>query len=175
MRHVREVRKVRAVLTCEVRQVLRCGAARRRTSDILQCREAKNANRSCSSCFVHRMAKHFSELICYQLGRQLRQEIFGLTTQPTFDQDLRFRGQLRDAASSVCSNISEGFGRSTHRDFARFLDMSRSSVNEIENRLGESVERKYLKAAEIDKALNLGKRTRVATSRLMAYLKRTPD
>src|SRR5207248_858125 len=106
------------------------------------------------------MAKHFSELICYQLGRQLRQEIFGLTTQPTFDQDLRFRGQLRDAASSVCSNISEGFGRSTHRDFARFLDMSRSSVNEIENRL------EYLKAAEIDKALNLGKRTRVAASRL---------
>jgi four helix bundle protein len=121
------------------------------------------------------VAKHFSELVCYQLGRELRKDVFSLTTQPAFNCDLKLRSQLRGAASSVCSNIAEGFGRATHRDFARFLDMSRASINEIEDRLGESVERKYLKAAEIDRALNLGKRTRVATSRLMAYLKRTPD
>jgi hypothetical protein len=100
------------------------------------------------------MAQHFSELVCWQLARDLRNEVFRL--------------------SSAASNIAEGFGRRSHRDFAHFLDMSRASVNEIANRLGESAERRYLDEDEIATALNLVVRTRSATSRLMAYLLTTP-
>ena len=119
-------------------------------------------------------AKHFSELICWQLARDLRQIVFDLTSRSTFNADFKLRGQLNDAASSACANIAEGFGRKTHRDFSRFLDVSRTSVNEIENRLGESVERRYLKPDDITEALTLVKRTRSSTSRLMRYLDETP-
>jgi four helix bundle protein len=121
------------------------------------------------------MAKRYSELICWQLARDLRKEVFILTSKPAFDQNFKLRGQLLDASSSAWANISEGFGRLTHREFHRFLEVSRSSVNEIENRLNEFVEKRYLREQEILTALNLCKRTRVATSRLMASLKHRPD
>ena len=121
------------------------------------------------------MAKRFSELICWQLARDLRQEVFGLTSRKTFERDFKLRGQLREAASSAASNISEGFARLTHREFHRFLEVSRSSVIEVEDRLGESVEDRYLSPEEIARALNLCKRTSVATSRLMKSLKDRPD
>lgn len=73
------------------------------------------------------------------------------------------------------SNISEGFGRLTHREFHRFLEISRSSVNEIEGRLGEPVDDGYLAEADLGRALNLSKRTRVATSRFMKSIKDRPD
>jgi four helix bundle protein len=121
------------------------------------------------------MAKHFSELICWQLARKLRQETFTLTERPIFNKNLNLRGQIRSAASSASSNIVEGFGRLTHREFHRFLEVSRSSVDEIEARLRESVDDGYLAELEIRRALNLCKRTRVATSRFMRSLKERPD
>jgi four helix bundle protein len=124
---------------------------------------------------VQQVAKHFSELICWQLARDLRREVFTLTSRVSFNQDFNFRAQLRDASSSAAANISEGFGRLTHREFHRFLDVSRTSVAEVENGLGEAVERRYLTDEEIRTALNLCKRTRVAASRLMGYLKQQPD
>jgi four helix bundle protein len=121
------------------------------------------------------VARHFSELICWQLAQQLRQEAFELSSRASFNQNFKLRGQLQSAASSASSNISEGFGRLTHREFHRFLEVSRSSVNEVEDRLGEAVEDRRLNNADIVRALNLCKRTRVATSRLMKWLKNHPD
>jgi four helix bundle protein len=121
------------------------------------------------------MAKRYSELICWQIARDLRREVFSLTSKAAFNQNFKLRGQLQDASSSACANISEGFGRLTHREFHRFLEVSRSSVNEVEDRLNESVEKRYLSEEEIRTALSFCKRTRVATSRLMASLKERPD
>jgi four helix bundle protein len=121
------------------------------------------------------MAKRYSDLICWQLARDLRRDVSLLTSKAAFNQNFKIRDQLRDASSSACANISEGFGRLTHREFHRFLEVSRASVNEVEDRLMESVEKRYLSEEEIRTALTLCKRTRVATSRLMESLKKRPD
>ncbi len=39
------------------------------------------------------------------------------------------------AAFSVTSNIAEGYGRSSLRDYARFVEMAGASLNEVENAL----------------------------------------
>ena len=45
------------------------------------------------------------------------------------------RSQLLRAASSVPSNIVEGYGTSSPKEFARYLDMSLKSVKELEYHL----------------------------------------
>jgi four helix bundle protein len=120
-------------------------------------------------------ARRFSDLICWQLARDLPREVFRLTSKPAFDHDFKFRDQLRDAASSSRRNIAEGFGRASHREFARFLNVSVGSMNEVEDGLVESEDNGYLTRMEIDLALRLCKRARVATTRLRNSIKDNPD
>jgi four helix bundle protein len=67
------------------------------------------------------MARHFSDLTCWQLARGLKKEVTKLLRKPVFKQNQRSRDNLADAASSVRRNIAEGFGRRGHKEFARFL------------------------------------------------------
>ena len=48
------------------------------------------------------------------------------------------RGQLTRAADSIGSNIVEGCGADTNKEFARFLGMSIKSANEVEFRVLEA-------------------------------------
>ena len=48
------------------------------------------------------------------------------------------RSQLTRAADAVAANIVEGCGAATNKEFARFLDMSIKSDNEVEYHLLES-------------------------------------
>jgi four helix bundle protein len=120
-------------------------------------------------------AAHFSELVCWQLARELQNEVFRITAKPTFTRDLELRDQLRGAASSARRNIAEGFGRRTHRDIAHFLSVSLTSVNEVQDELGEAVDNGYLTAEDVERALSLCKRTFVATSRFRNAVKARPD
>jgi four helix bundle protein len=45
------------------------------------------------------------------------------------------RSQLLRAADSIATNIAEGCGSASNREFARFLDMSIKSASETENHL----------------------------------------
>ena len=120
-------------------------------------------------------ARHFSELICWQLARELQREIFKITSKAAFDRNLDLRNELRDAASSARRNIAQGFGRRTHRDIANFFNVSLTSVSEVEDELGEAVDNRYVTVEEIGVALNLCKRTFVATSRFRNSVKDRPD
>ena len=61
----------------------------------------------------------------------LRIETFRLTRRPPFARDFKHQAQTEDAIDSVCRNIAEGFGCGSHAEFARFLEISRRSLNEL--------------------------------------------
>jgi four helix bundle protein len=124
--------------------------------------------------FAERVARHFSELICWQLARELQREVFRVTSTPKLRDNFKLRDQLRDAASSARRNIAEGFGRTSHREFARFLNISLSSVNEVEDGLIECVDDGYVTASEIVVAQRFCRRATIATSRLRNTLKDKP-
>ena len=57
--------------------------------------------------------------------------------------------QLRRAVVSVPSNIAEGFGRETHKDFAHFLVQARGSLYEVETQLEIAIRRGYVNDGDL--------------------------
>ena len=78
-------------------------------------------------------ARHFRELDCWQLARELKIKLYDLSDSGPVKKDFRFREELRDAAASAPHNIAEGFGRRTNREFAHFLDIARGSLMECQD------------------------------------------
>ena len=121
------------------------------------------------------MARHFRELTCWQLARSLKREVTKILKKPVFERNLRSRENLSDAASSVRRNIAEGFGRRGHKEFARFLNISLSSLKEVEDGLIECVDNEWVTEGDVAEALRFCKRTTVATTRLRNAIKDKPD
>ena len=118
-------------------------------------------------------ARHFSELVCWQIADALRVQIFTVTRRPPLNRDFKYRAQTEDAIDSVCRNISEGFGCSSHAEFARFLEISRRSLNELLDCMRSARLKGYLSAAEAEEIVKLTRRLYPAISRLIEYLRRT--
>jgi four helix bundle protein len=80
-------------------------------------------NNSFKDLKVWQKAMDLAELVYQTTEVFPKHEIYGLTSQ------------MRRAAVSVPSNIAEGKGRSTDRDFVFFLHHSRGSLHELETQL----------------------------------------
>jgi four helix bundle protein len=117
---------------------------------------------------------HFSQLIVWKLAEEIRTKVFELAAKPLFAADYKAKSQGEDAANSVCRNIAEGFGCETHAEFARFLEISRRSLNEVHDVLHGAQLKGYVTASELAPIRKLSNRIYPAFSRLLAYLRSTP-
>ena len=116
-------------------------------------------------------ARHFTELIVWQLADQLRIEVFQLTKRRRFHADLKLRSQLDDAADSACRNIAEGFG-GTDPEFANFLRIARRSLNEVQDGFRSAWLKGYVSEADLLPARSLLRRIFPALSSLLRHLNR---
>ena len=86
---------------------------------------------------------HVLALNVYQVTEQYpKKEMFGLTSQ------------MRRAAVSIASNIAEGYGRSSEKDFLRFLQMASGPACELECQLLLSRDLAYIKQKGSDEILS---------------------
>jgi four helix bundle protein len=118
-----------------------------------------------------------TDLIVYRLAGELRDEVIRLTGQSSAAREFRLRDQLRGSAGSVVANIAEGYGRSQHKDFARFLDVASGSLRETEEWIRDGVARGAWTRVEAETALRLCIRLTPALTRLKRYLRnsKTPS
>jgi four helix bundle protein len=119
-------------------------------------------------------ATRHEELIAWQLADQIRIRVLDITKRDGFAKDLKLRSQTEDAANSVCRNIAEGFS-CKHVEFARFLKISRRSLNELRDAFRGAELKKYVRASDCAPIEMLSRRLYRAFSRLIAYLETTPD
>jgi four helix bundle protein len=77
----------------------------------------------------------FKELKIWQVSMELAQEVYKLTESFPQEEKFGLTSQIRRAATSIPSNIAEGAGRGTNRDFSRFLDQAIGSCNELQTQL----------------------------------------
>ena len=79
--------------------------------------------------------RSFRDLVAWQKGVELCQRVY--EDSKSFPADERFGlvAQMRRAAVSVPSNIAEGYGRRSRRDYLRFLNIALGSLCELETQL----------------------------------------
>jgi four helix bundle protein len=76
--------------------------------------------------------KNYRSLIVWQKAHAVALEVYRITKQFPREETYHLSNQLRRAAVSVASNIAEGTGRFTQRDFAHYLQVAMGSNQEIE-------------------------------------------
>ena len=77
----------------------------------------------------------YRDLDVYQCSHQLALAIYRATNRFPDGEKYGLTSQLRRAAVSIPSNIAEGAGRGSHKDFARFIRVAVGSANELECQL----------------------------------------
>jgi len=79
--------------------------------------------------------KSYKDLKVWQRSYQLCLEIYKITKGFPDEEKYGLTSQLRRAAVSVPSNISEGYGRKTTPEYIQFLYIAYGSVCEIETQI----------------------------------------
>jgi four helix bundle protein len=78
------------------------------------------------------MVQDYQELQVWQKSMDLVVSIYEVTRVFPRDELYGLTSQIRRAVVSVPSNIAEGQGRGSSREFAHFLSVSRGSLKELE-------------------------------------------
>ncbi|MCU4165453.1 four helix bundle protein [Carboxylicivirga caseinilyticus] len=89
--------------------------------------------------------KHnFKELQIWQKSRSLVKDIYKLTSDFPQSEIYGLVSQMRRASVSIPSNIAEGTGRKTNKEFSRFLEIAYSSALELETQLYLSFDLEFI-------------------------------
>lgn len=92
--------------------------------------------------------KNYKELQVWQRAFSLSVAVYKLTKMYPKEELFGLVSQMRRCSVSVFSNIAEGHGRGSTKDFKRFLNMALGSCNELEGQLLISAEIGYIKVDE---------------------------
>jgi four helix bundle protein len=92
----------------------------------------------------------FEDLLAWQKARALTTQVYTVTSSGEFGRDFGLRDQVRRAAVSVLSNISEGFERGKPSEFHQFLSIAKGSCAELRAQLYVACDVGYLDRSAFD-------------------------
>ena len=88
--------------------------------------------------------KSFRDLLIWQKSMQLVTDLYSITKLFPNEELYGLVQQIRRAAISIPSNIAEGYGRNSTKDYIRFLRIARGSIYELQTQLEISANLKYI-------------------------------
>lgn len=103
---------------------------------------------------VEKMAD-YKDLIVWQKSMELARIIYRLTSRFPRDEVFGLTNQIRRAVVSIPSNIAEGFGRGSDREFIHFLRIAKGSAAEVETQILISEDLHYMSPDDAQAALSL--------------------
>ncbi len=77
----------------------------------------------------------YKELKVWQKGRELVKFIYELTNKFPKEEIYSLTSQIRRAAISIPSNIAEGAGHFSNKEFSRFLEIAYASSCELDTQI----------------------------------------
>lgn len=114
--------------------------------------------------------ERFEDLAAWGKTRELVNLVYAITKKRMFCRDRVLVSQIRRAAISVMSNISEGFERQSDKEFARFLRIAKGSCGEVRSQLVVAFDQGYLDETEFRVAETLTRRASGTIGNLIKYL-----
>lgn len=88
--------------------------------------------------------RDFKKYDIWQLSHSITLEIYKITSNFPKEEIYGLSSQIRRAVSSIPTNISEGCGRNSDKEFNQFLNIALGSANETEYLLILSKDLNYL-------------------------------
>ncbi len=105
--------------------------------------------------------QRFEDIKVWQKARGICREIYKITSSKEFQEDYRFRHQIRSSSGSIMDNIAEGFERGGRKEFIQFLGFAKGSSGELRSQLIRAFDQNYIDKETFDKmnqeAMEIGK------------------
>jgi four helix bundle protein len=92
--------------------------------------------------------RDYKKIKAWALAHTLTLDVYRITLKFPKDEQFGLVSQLRRAAASAPANIAEGSGRTTDKEFLRFLDIALGSLKETEYFLQLAHDLNYLDETE---------------------------
>ena len=90
------------------------------------------------------MIESYKELIVWQKSMKLAEDMYCITDSFPPKEQFALTSQIRKAAISIPSNIAEGYGRNTSKNYVQFLYISKGSLFELETQIELSKRLNYI-------------------------------
>ena len=98
---------------------------------------------------------NYQELKIWNKSMDLVVQVYALTKSLPEEERFGLISQLKRCSISIPSNITEGAGRNSEKDFIRFLSIANGSTTELETQLILTNRLGFFGINEIEKLLNL--------------------
>ena len=98
---------------------------------------------------------HYRDMIVWQKAMDLTDEIYRIIKLLPKEEQFALSQQMRRSAVSVPSNIAEGHGRQTEKDFRQFLSVAQGSLYELQTQLFICLRQHFLSETQAASALEL--------------------
>lgn len=96
---------------------------------------------------------NFKELNSWKEAKDFSVLVYKLTSKFPSSEIYGISSQIKRAVVSIPSNIAEGAGRNTNKDFSRFIAIALGSAFELETQLLIAHELEYITKKEIEDLL----------------------
>ena len=93
---------------------------------------------------------NFRKLIVWQMAKELAVRVYKYTSEGAFSKDYGLRDQIRKAAVSVPSNISEGDESGSNKQSIRYFNIAKGSLAEVQTQNEIAFEIGYLTREQYD-------------------------
>lgn len=97
--------------------------------------------------------RDYKKYIVWQKSHELVLDIYRTTRIFPKDELFALTSQMKRSSSSIPTNIAEGCGRNSDKDFCRFLYFSFGSANELEYQIMLSIDLKFIESENSQKLL----------------------
>ena len=98
--------------------------------------------------------RSFRDLEVWKKSMDLSEELYKITAGFPKDEVYGLVSQIRRAAISIPSNISEGSSRNSVKEYIHFLNIANGSLSEIETQLELAARLKYIENNPLQHQIN---------------------